>query len=167
MKWRTNFQLLCPTRVRILNIKKDTQFKSQEACKESYWETGVISDLSEALQITQKWRETKHLWDKERYTHLKSGFQKIWKTDKKNRQRGGATNKPPQVTALDPWHDHLSASWVQPDIVHWRSPCHAPWCQHCHGRPGVYSGTWSVLRSIWPRTAHTDPVICRGFLWTS
>ena len=44
---------------------------------------GVISDLSEALQITQKWRETKHLWDKERYTHLKSEFQKIWKTDKK------------------------------------------------------------------------------------
>ena len=106
-------------------IKRHT-IQNQEACKESHWEMGVISDLSEALQIPQKWRETKHLWDKERYTHLKSGIQKIWKTDKKKWHRGGATNEPAQVTALDPWHDHLSTSWGQPDIVHWPSPCPAP-----------------------------------------
>ena len=123
--------------------------------------------FSEALQITQKWREAKHLWDKERYTHLKSGFQKIWKTYKKNRHSGGATNNPGQVTAPDSWHDHLSASWGQPDIVHWRSPCPAPWCQHCQGRKGVYSGTRSVLRSIFPRAAQTDRVIFTGFLQTS
>ena len=119
------------------------------------------------LTKTQKWRETKHPWDKEWYTHLKWGFQKIWKIDKKNRHTGGATNKAAQVTAPDPWHDHLSASRGQPDIVHWPSPCPAPWYQHCQVRPCVYSGTRSVLRSIWPRTAQTDPVICTGFLRTS
>ena len=146
-------------------IKRHT-IQGQEACKESHWESGVISDLSEALQITQKWRETKHLWDKERYTHLKSEFQKIWKTDKKI-DGGEGPQQAWKGTALDPWHDHLSASWGQPDIVHWPSPCPAPWCQHFRGRPGVYSGTRSVLRSIWPWTAQTHPVICTGFLQTS
>ena len=42
--------------------------------------------------------------------HLKSGFQKILATDKKKRYKGGTTNEPAQVTALDPWLDHLSAS---------------------------------------------------------
>ena len=39
--------------------------------------------------------------------------------------------------------------------MHWPSHCPARWCHHCQGRPGVYSGTWSVLRSIWPRRAHS------------
>ena len=42
--------------------------------------------------------------------HLKSGFQKVLATDKKKRYKGGATNEPAQVTALDPWRDHLSAT---------------------------------------------------------
>ena len=43
--------------------------------------------------------------------HLKSGFQKILATDEeKKKHMGGATNEPAQVTALDPWRDHLSAS---------------------------------------------------------
>ena len=42
--------------------------------------------------------------------HLKSGFQKILATDKKKRHRGGATKEPAQMTALDLWLDHLSAS---------------------------------------------------------
>ena len=42
--------------------------------------------------------------------HLKSGFQKILVTDKKKNTLGGGTNKPAQVTGLDPWRDHLSAS---------------------------------------------------------
>ena len=92
---------------------------------------------------------------------FESGFQKIWKTDKKNRHRGGATNKPAQVTAPDPWHDHLSASWGQPDIVHWPSHCPAPGCHHC------MSSTRSGLRGIWPRRAHTVSVSCPGFLWVS
>ena len=41
--------------------------------------------------------------------HLKSGFQKILVTDEKKRHRGGATNEPAQVTALDPLRDRLSA----------------------------------------------------------
>ena len=51
---------------------------------------GVSSDFSESLQIPQKWRETKHLWDKDSYMHLKSGFQKILVTDKKKNTLGGA-----------------------------------------------------------------------------
>ena len=167
MKWRRYWQLSCPIRGVSKIYKKDRQFKSNEACKESHWEMGVSSDLSEALQIPQKWRETKHLWDKETHSHLKSGFKIIFATEKKKRHRGGSTNKPAQVTALDPWQDHLSASWGQPDIVHWASHCPAPWCHHCQGRPGVYSGTRSVLRSIWPRRAHTVSVSCQGFLWVS
>ena len=30
------------------------------------------------------------------------------------------------MTAPDPWHDHLSASWGQPDIVHWPYPVPPP-----------------------------------------
>ena len=146
---------------------KNTQFKSNELCKETHWEMGVSSDLSEALQIPQKWRETKHLWDKERYTHLKSGFQKILAAENKKRHMGGATNDPAKVTALDPWHYHLSASWGQPDRVHCPSPCPAPWFQHCQGRPCVYWGTRIDLKSIWPRKAQKDSVICTGFLRTS
>ena len=101
------------------------------------------------------------------YIYLKSGFQKILATDKKKRHRWGATNEPAQVKALDPWHDHLSASWGQPDIVHWQSHCPATWYHHCQGRPGVYYGTWSVLRSIWPRRAHTVSVSCPSLLWVS
>ena len=161
MQWRRYWQLSWPIRVCIQNIWKDTQFKSNNACNESHWEMGVSSDLSEALQIPQKWRETKRLWDKERYMRLKSGFQKILATEKKQRHRGWATNEPAQVTALDPWRDHLSASWGQPDIVHWPSHCPAPWCHHC------VSSTRSSLRSIWPRRAHTVSVSCPGFLWVS
>ena len=64
--------------------ENDTQFKSKEAHKESHWGMGLSSDWSEkALQIPQKWRETEHQWDKERYTHLESEIQKIWKSGKK------------------------------------------------------------------------------------
>ena len=41
---------------------------------------------------------------------LSQGSKKMLATDKKKRHKGGATNEPAQVTALDPWHDHLSAS---------------------------------------------------------
>ena len=40
---------------------KRHKIQKPKACKESHLEMGVISDLSEALQMTQKWRETKHL----------------------------------------------------------------------------------------------------------
>ena len=46
-------------------------------CKKAKW----LSE--EALQITEKRREAKDKWKKERYTHLNAEFQRIAMRDKK------------------------------------------------------------------------------------
>ena len=52
--------------------------KGGEKCKKAKW----LSE--EALQIVEKRREAKGKGEKERYTHLNAGFQKIAKRDKKD-----------------------------------------------------------------------------------
>ena len=52
--------------------------KRGKKCKKAKW----LSE--EALQIVEKRREAKGKGEKERYTHLNAGFQKIAKRDKKD-----------------------------------------------------------------------------------
>ena len=61
-------------------IVQETGIKTipiEKKCKEAKWLSG------EALQIAVKRREVKSKGEKERYTHLKAGFQRIARRDKK------------------------------------------------------------------------------------
>ena len=55
----------------------DQNHSEKKKCKKAKWLSG------EALQIAEKRREAKCKGEKERYTHLKSEFQRITRRDKK------------------------------------------------------------------------------------
>ena len=64
----------------VRDIVQETGVKTipmEKKCKKAKW----LSE--EALQIAVKRRETKSKGDKERYTHLNAGFQRIARRDKK------------------------------------------------------------------------------------
>ena len=77
------------------------------------------------MNLTQKWgyvliclRPYKYLRNEEKQNTcetrkdiciLSQGSKNI-SNRKEKKTEGGATNEPAQVTALDPWHDHLSTS---------------------------------------------------------
>ena len=64
----------------VRDIVQETGIKTipkKEKCKKAKW----LSE--EALQIDEKSRETKGKEEKERYTHLNAGFQRISRRDKK------------------------------------------------------------------------------------
>ena len=64
----------------VRDIVQETEFKTipmEKKCEEAKWLSG------EVLQITVKRREAKNKREKERYTYLNAGFQRIARRDKK------------------------------------------------------------------------------------
>ena len=62
------------------DIVQETGIKTtpmEKKCKKAKW----LSE--EALQIAEKRREAKGIWEKERYTHLNAEFQRIARKDNK------------------------------------------------------------------------------------
>ena len=66
--------------VKVRDIVQQTVIKTipkKKKCKKAQWL------FEEALQIAEQRREVKGKGEKERYTHLKAGFQRIARRDKK------------------------------------------------------------------------------------